>query len=166
MAEQPNPAVEFLETCIDQLETQASRIGKAVGTLRALQVTARDVDHEHIQAMARAVLEQVYNADSRFVHGPRHYLGPPPATQMTQTEAAAEVLRGAGRPLSTGDIVNWMIRLGFYPADNIRDLKQFNNSVFSAMSRKAEKGEVFRKVAPGTWGLLEWETERKEGAEE
>jgi hypothetical protein len=91
-------------------------------------------------------------------------LFPPRSVPMTQTEAAAEILGQAQRPMSTNEIVSLIIRLGLYPAESVRDLKQFTNSVFSAMSRKAEKGELFKKVAPGTWGLLEWE--RKEGEDE
>jgi hypothetical protein len=80
--------------------------------------------------------------------------------QMTQTDAAAYVLRAAGEPLTTNQIVETIARIGLYHVEG--DLKQFTNAIFTSMTRKAEKGDTFVKVKRGTWGLVEWGTANKE----
>lgn len=70
---------------------------------------------------------------------------------MTQTDAAAYVLKNTGAAMSTNEIVDRIVRLNLYPVEG--DLKQFVNSIFSAMRRKPE---TFLKIGRGMWGLVEW----------
>jgi hypothetical protein len=66
----------------------------------------------------------------------------------TQADAAEAVLRTAGKPMNTGDIVQAMVARGYPERD---DRKHLENSVFSAMRRAPDR---FKKVARGTWALV------------
>jgi hypothetical protein len=65
---------------------------------------------------------------------------------LNQTDAAAEVLREAGRPLSTAEIAEALVQGGVRAKSPAR----LKASLFPAMQRKPS---VFRKAGPGRWAL-------------
>lgn len=77
--------------------------------------------------------------------------------RLTQKEAAALVLKEAGEPLRTKEIVMRMVRGGYYP--DAPERKQLENAVFSVMRRH---DEIFAKISPGIWGLVELQKEGKQ----
>jgi hypothetical protein len=63
-----------------------------------------------------------------------------------QIDAAETVLREAGHPMKTSDIVDAMIGQGFLASDP----KKLRNAVFTGMTRKPS---VFEKSEAGTWQI-------------
>lgn len=69
-----------------------------------------------------------------------------PYASLKQVDAAAEVLRSAGRPMRTPDIAAALIAGGF----PMTDIKRLKVSLFTSMMRKPT---VFEKVGSGMWTL-------------
>ena len=76
----------------------------------------------------------------------------PDITDMLVHKACEVVLRTVGKPLSTGQLVNFFEKVGY--GQHLKDLR---NATYTAMDRRKDDGQVFRKVAPGVWGLREWD---------
>lgn len=69
----------------------------------------------------------------------------------TLTEAAASLLREAGRPLHIMEIAD-RIHQRWYPE---REAKLIRQSLSGMLENKAEKHKVFKKTARATFGLIE-----------
>lgn len=65
---------------------------------------------------------------------------------MTQTDAAAKILRVANKPMKTGDLVERMIEGGFGSTDR----KKLKTTLYTAMIRKPD---TFVRDGPGLWRL-------------
>lgn len=70
--------------------------------------------------------------------------------QRTLSEAAAEVLRTAERPLHVRELVRGIQTLGVGSPDP----KKLRVSLVGSLDRKVRAGDTFKKVAPATYGLL------------
>lgn len=68
-------------------------------------------------------------------------------------KAAIQVLRDAGRPMTTREIMSALEAGGF------KGGKNWYNSVFAALKRRADDGKVTRP-ASATWGLPDWAKKR------
>ena len=71
-----------------------------------------------------------------------------PLSELTQYEAAATVLKNAGKSLKTGEIADAMIAGGFPQTDR----KKLSISLFTSMTRKSE---IFKKAGSGSWKLAQ-----------
>lgn len=81
--------------------------------------------------------------------------------QVSHVEAAEKVLKNAGEPLKTAEIYNRMIQSGFN--FTIKKPGQAKASLYTTMVRKKDSSGklVFRKIGPGTFALVEWDTQKK-----
>jgi hypothetical protein len=77
----------------------------------------------------------------------------------TAVSAAETVLREYGKPMHMDYIVREVLKGGY---DAQRDPKRLYSNLFTTLSRRAKKQDVFTKgKKPATFGLLEWESQGK-----
>gem|GEM_PF-4893674 len=130
-------ALEQINVEIQRLESELA-IAKAVANYHAARVAkteSADTKRERISKAVGNVQIREATAGSET-----------PYAAMTQYEAAATVLRNAGKPLKTGEIADEMISGGFPQTDR----KKLSISLFTSLLRKKD---VFEKAGSGLWKL-------------
>lgn len=73
---------------------------------------------------------------------------------VTVAEGAEAVLREAGKPLKNRQMAERMFAAGF---EYEGDVKKLRNTVGTLLNRDAGEDGTFEKMAPGLFGLREWE---------
>jgi hypothetical protein len=122
---------------LDQVRQEIQALESQLAVLRAVE-----------QYHAHKASGDAEPAVVRLTVSPVTIGGAPRFTNMNQTDAAVEVLREAGRPLSTADIAKALVQGGV----RAKAPDRLKASLFPAMQRKPA---VFRKAGPGLWALAD-----------
>lgn len=111
------------------------------------EIAAREAELETLRSVERYIRSQLRETEETVT---------PSAIQDSERfkalfahDAAEIVLRERGEPMKTSEIVE-ALQAGGY-GENLSNIR---NAVYTALDRKKE---TFRRDAPGTWALAEWE---------
>ncbi len=75
-------------------------------------------------------------------------------------EAAGIVLREHGKPMHINEIIDEVLKGGY---SKQLDRKKMYYALYSSLQELAKKPQIFKKVAPATFGLIEWTSQAELG---
>ena len=115
---------------VQEIEAEIAALERNIDELRAVAKYHKD---RMDKAAPKAVFARPITRETRALH-----------RDMKQIDAAEIVLKEAGKPLKTGEIVERLEARG-YP---IPDAKKTRVSLYTSLLRRSDR---FRRVAVGTW---------------
>jgi HB1, ASXL, restriction endonuclease HTH domain len=108
-----------------------------------------DLAQASLDAVRESLVAVVTQLGQKDLPMPRR---PAKQAKTSMTDAAVRILRDAGRPMKTDEIVDSLMAVGH--CQGRQDRKQLVNSVYSLLRQAPLK---VAKTAPGQWSLREWD---------